>query len=76
MSTELIKQFTKQQYGLKLKLTLEDNKVVNYLDVKIFANLESLNTTVYVKPTNTPVLISRWFNDSWSYKKISILGVF
>lgn len=60
MSELVIEHFSKPQYGLKLKLTNEHNETIDFLDIRIILEMGYLETTVFVKLTNTLVLIPVW----------------
>lgn len=66
---DVIQQLSKKEYGLTLKLTEVSQGVINFLDIKIIASEGTFITTVYTKPTTTPVIIPRWSFDPWTYKK-------
>lgn len=52
MTKDLEEQFSKKQYGLKLKKTQESKEDLNYLAIKIIAKRGQFDTTVYRKPIN------------------------
>lgn len=57
---DIVQQLSRKEYGLTLQLTQVSQSIINFLDIKIIASEEIFNTTVYVKPTTTSVIIPRW----------------
>lgn len=66
---ELVQQLSKTEFGLTLKLTQSSQTTVNFLDIKITLSDNTFLTTVFVKPTTTPVIIPKWSYDPWAFKK-------
>lgn len=60
---DLVQHFSKEEFGLKLNLAQVSRSEVNFLDIKIFAGIDTFNTTIYIKSTAPPVIIPRWSFD-------------
>lgn len=66
---ELAKDFTMDEYGLKLMKDHMTENNVHFLDLQLEKQDGWLKTSVYRKPTYRPVLIPEWSRDTMSYKK-------
>lgn len=69
---DLVTLFIDDTYGLKLSLEQKEKRTIHFLDVQLQITDNTLVTTIYRKPEATPVIISRWSNDKWAYKKAVI----
>jgi hypothetical protein len=56
---------------LEFKTTREVNKSINYLDLKINRNTNSIELSVYRKPTNANITIQYTSNHPWEHKKVT-----
>lgn len=50
--------------------------MIHFLDVQVIYEPPTIFTTVYRKPSNIEVIIPRWSNDRWKYKKVAIRSYF
>lgn len=73
---DLTEEFTLEQYGLSLKSDQKSKKGIHYLDINIQVEEETIRTTVFRKPTDTPVIIPNWSRDPVNYKKAAFRSMF
>ena len=64
----LLSNLNKVHDKIKFKLETEENKIINFLDIKIIRNENKLEFGVYRKPTQTDLVIPRESNHPMSYK--------
>lgn len=57
---------------MKLTLDQRSKETIHFLDVDIEIRQTTLRTTVYRKPGATPIIIPKWSNDPWRYKKAAL----
>ncbi|XP_067131926.1 uncharacterized protein [Centruroides vittatus] len=65
---EFIEGINRNNDGLKLKLEQKSSVTIHFLDINIQFKNGHLSTSVYVKPTHSPLYIPLQSNDPYHYK--------
>ncbi|XP_067119331.1 uncharacterized protein [Centruroides vittatus] len=65
---EFIEGINRNSDGLKLKLEQKSSVTIHFLDINIQFKNGHLSTSVYVKPTHSPLYIPSQSNDPYHYK--------